>query len=347
MFELLSNVQSVPIDQDELTTIQRGMNKVRVSVGEHNSEPSEVYIITGLSDGKLETYIIFYILEPGIHVVYGYDQNPYAPQTREQVIEEATDFVEEMGAILEDIPLEDMSRDQRKAWFEGESLFSEPMTVDLEEIEELELVEIMDEAAEETQLLDVADLDLDEDIVEVSDEEVKQALLENGSDEDLSEPVKFDEDKDQGSVDPDRSAARSVDAAGMEDVVVADGDFDEMLKQAFLKPDVVEKTRRKAKDQEKMLEEEQLAPDDAEDDEAEDLIAEQELRAELAEIGGTMDAVNDLAATGDLEVSTTPETGPDTEKITVDHTQSLPEVKNEPDTEEESGLTVIRFLSKF
>jgi hypothetical protein len=72
MFELLPKVGSVPIEQDSLATVHRGMNKVRVSVGEHNSEPSEVYIITGwsktpASPGKsrllenMETYVIFHM----------------------------------------------------------------------------------------------------------------------------------------------------------------------------------------------------------------------------------------------------------------------------------------------
>jgi hypothetical protein len=268
MFELLSNVQSVPIDQDSLVMVHRGMNKVRVSVGEHSSEPSEVYIITGQSNGNLESYVIFYMLEPGIHVVYGFDQNPYAPDQKGQVVEEAVVFVEEMGSILEEIPWETMTPDQRSAWFGKEILYSEPVTEQLEELQELaELEEVQEIEAVEYVEIDAEEHDeaaLQDDPVFVTVDEVEKNsgiedepdLTDNGPDETppipedetppisenveeaaadmVSEPDEIDEDDVDG-----------IDAAGMEDVVVAEEDFDELLKQAFLKPDVAEKTKLK------------------------------------------------------------------------------------------------------
>ena len=183
MFELLSNLQSVPIDPDSLTMVHRGMNKVRVSVGEHSSEPSEVYIITGQSNGNLESYIIFYMLEPEIHVVYGSDKNPFAPTLNEQVIEEAIIFVEEMGSILEEVPWETMTPDQRSAWVEKEILYSAPVIDELEEVEEIEAVEVV-------QLEDVAmeEAGLEEGVVEVSDDEaLEYEVADQGCDNDGQE----------------------------------------------------------------------------------------------------------------------------------------------------------------
>ncbi|MCK5307850.1 MAG: hypothetical protein KAJ73_04490, partial [Zetaproteobacteria bacterium] len=264
MFELLSNIQTVPIDPDSLTMVHRGMNKVRVSVGEHSSEPSEVYIITGLSNGNLESYIIFYMLEPGIHVVYGCDQNPYAPTLSEQVIEEAIIFVEEMGSILEEVPWETMTPDQRSAWVEKEILYSAPVIDELEEVEEIEAVEVVqleDLAMGEAELNEGSVLDPEEGVVEVSDDEVRQALSENDSNESL-----------HVSEDIDGDDADAVDAAGMDDVVVAEGDFDELLKQAFLKPDVAAKTKlKKGKKKVAKVEEEQPVPESTAGDESEDV----------------------------------------------------------------------------
>jgi hypothetical protein len=240
MFELLSNVRSVPIDQDSLATVHRGMNKVRVSVGEHNSEPSEVYIITGWSktpagSGKssllenMEAYVIFYMLEPGIQVVYGCDQNPYAPTLKEHIIEEAIIFVEEMGSILEEIPWETMTADQRSSWIEKEDLYPPLIIEELEEIEELEVVEVVnleDGPAEEDVL--EADLPLEpaDDVVEISEDEVQQALSDSESDE-----MQMDEGLETG--DMEKYDSGRIDSAGRGDVVVAEGDFDELLKQAF------------------------------------------------------------------------------------------------------------------
>lgn len=252
MFELLSDVRTVPLDAEALRTVHHGMNKVRVSVGEHSSEPSEVYIVTGGSDGDLETYIIFYMLEPGIHLVYGYEQNPYPRVQEEQVLQEATNFVEEMGSILEEVPWATMTTDQRASWIEKEALYGEVLMdglEDLEEIEDLQIVEAVEVEPDESP--DTAEKD--------AEPEDGGAPLRLAEPEDLT-PVKGPEkgpraegsgtgDLETPSEDPGLEPRRGIEAADQEDVVVAEGDFDEMLKQAFLRPEVVEKTRKKARSQ--------------------------------------------------------------------------------------------------
>jgi hypothetical protein len=284
MFELLSNVQSVPIDQDSLAMVHRGMNKVRVSVGEHSSEPSEVYIITGQSNGNLESYIIFYMLEPGIHVVYGCDENPYTLDRKEQVIEEAIVFVEEMGSILEEIPWETMTPDQKSAWVEKEILYAAPVIVELErleepeeleellevdEIEAVEYEEISDEEPEEKVLEEDPILETVEDVVEISEDEVEQALTDNGSEEILSVSEEDGENSADLDSEPEHIDEEDVDgigSVGMEDVVIAEGDFDELLKQAFLKPDDAKKSRySKGKREPVKVEEEFPVPEEPED----------------------------------------------------------------------------------
>jgi hypothetical protein len=251
MFELRSDLQEVPVDQDSLTDIQRAMNKVRVSVGEHISEPSEVYIVTGRHDDGLQTFIIFYMLEPGIRVVYGFDQNPYEPSIKDDVLDEAAVFVEEMGSILEDVPLGSMTPEQRESWFEREALYSEPVLEDLEDIEEiegLEMVQVENDIQAVDELLDEAGLEAEGGIVEVSDEELRRVTEDAGSGMgprvsagNSGRAAGMPEYGDGG----DDEVAEGVGTASSEDVVVAEGDFDELLKQAFLKPDVVEKTRIK------------------------------------------------------------------------------------------------------
>ncbi|MCJ7500222.1 hypothetical protein MUP29_08195 [bacterium] len=292
MFELLSNVQSVPIDQDSLAMVHRGMNKVRVSVGEHSSEPSEVYIITGRSSGNLESYVIFYMLEPGIHVVYGCDENPYSPDRKEQIIEEAIVFVEEMGSILEEVPWETMTPDQRSAWVEKEILYAAPVIAELErldepeeladedEIEAVEYEEIDDEEPEEAIVQEDSDLEATEDVADISEDEVEQTLTDTGSDENPS--VSEDDDKYFDDVvsepeDVDEEGVDGVDSSGMEGVVIAEGDFDELLKQAFLKPDVANKTRlNKSKRETVKIEEEFFVPEEPADAQVDDGMVEEE-----------------------------------------------------------------------
>jgi len=357
MFELLPNVQKVPIDPDALMAVHRGMNKVRVSVGQHNSEPSEVYIVTGKSNGDLETYIIFFMLEPGIHVVYGCDQNPYARALEEQVLEEATIFVEEMGSILEEVPWGTMTAFQRSAWVEKETLYSEMVLEGLEEVEEIEDLEIVE-------VEDVDDLDTegsihpddvvpepDWGVVEVSEEEVDGVIPVESDDRSrrqAGEAGKKGRDAKVQTQVPDKESGQGGGAARLEDVVVAEGDFDEMLKQAFLKPDVVEKTRRKARKQASMDDEEPLPPDGADADEAESVVV-----LDTMETFGTRESGG---AEADLEHPV--KIGG---RINAIHAQDDPKRVQKPgvkvktpsgshdseQTERDTRLRIIRFLSRF
>ena len=355
MFELLSNVQSVPIDKDSLAMVHRGMNKVRVSVGEHSSEPSEVYIITGQSSGNLESYIIFYMLEPGIHVVYGCDQNPYAPDRKEQVIEEAITFVEEMGSILEEIPWETMTPDQRSAWIENEILYAAPVIEELEELEEVqeieavESVEIDDEEPEEAVLQEDPALETVQDVVDISENEVEQALTDNGLDE--SPPVSEEDDEKPTDVvsepeDIDEDDVDGIDVAGMEDVVVAEGDFDELLKQAFLKPDVAEKTKfKKGKKKPVKVETESPVPEvpaHAQDDEG--------MGEEETELLGAMESV---AVEEEQEIPEEPEAAVQVvvdwspKEVALGAIETPAGANDNLLSEKNTRIEVIRFLSRF
>ena len=348
MFELLSNIQSVPIDREALTMIHHGMNKVRVSVGEHNSEPSEVYIITGRADSNLETYIIFYMLEPGIHVVYGFDQNPYDPAFHEKVLEEATTFVEEMGSILEEVPLQTMTPEQRAAWFDKEVLYSGPVVDELDEIDELEEIEELEIADIEEDQETLTDADEEPEsgaIVEISDEEVQEVLAEEGVDDITGESY---EDLDpEDSVDDETAGEdlTGVDSARSEDVVVAEGDFDELLKQAFLKPDVVEKTRKISAKQGRDPAEEDLLPHVEAEDGEEDKPYEQSVDA--ADQESAQEADVEMSAGGDPDPE--PEGEIDAEPG-VDPEGKFGTSGDAPEQPLEKGkvsIEVIRYLSKF
>ncbi len=332
MFELLSNVQSVPIDPDSLIMVHSGMNKVRVSVSDHVSEPSDVYIITGQSNGNLESYIIFYILEPGIHVVYGWDQNPYAPAVKEQVLEEAINFVEAMGSILEQIPWETMTLDQRSAWIDKEILYATTVVEGLEEVEEIEaiqIVEIEDETTEEGELEENPDLDPDEDVVEVSEEEVQEVISESGFVKGFPESEKAVEKSIGVGLKPENIDEKDVDGAdtgGMKDVVVGEEDFDELLKQAFLKPDIAEKTKlKKGKLKAARVEEE----------------------AELSRELESIEVAEEMEISGSPEGAVKVENGPFPEEKSADAVEASPLPNNSTMSEKDTRFKVIKFLSRF
>jgi hypothetical protein len=322
-------------------------------VGEHNSEPSEVYIITGWSktpagSGKssllenMEAYVIFYMLEPGIQVVYGCDQNPYAPTLKEHIIEEAIIFVEEMGSILEEIPWETMTADQRSSWIEKEDLYPPLIIEELEEVEELEVVEVvnLEGGPAEEDVLE-ADLALEpaDDVVEISEDEVQQALSGSESDE-----MQMDEGLETG--DMEKYDSGRIDSAGRGDVVVAEGDFDELLKQAFLKPDVAEKTKfKRGKMEAEKIREEQAFPETGDVDESVDVLTEEQ--AEQPDALEKDMLKKELETIGEAEAALKGESDPSLEGEAADSTETSPLANDRALSEQDSRLMVIRFLSRF
>jgi hypothetical protein len=116
-------MKHLPFGPEDIVKVHRGMNMVKVSVGEHLSEPSEVYIATIKDEEKLSTNIIFYLIEPKVRTLYGFEGNPYVSSNRINIETEAREFVEEMGAILEDIGWESMSEEDQKSWLGQQFLF--------------------------------------------------------------------------------------------------------------------------------------------------------------------------------------------------------------------------------
>lgn len=251
MFELLADTDRLPVSEETIVQVHAGMNKVRVSVGTYVSEPSDVYIITSEDDALLRSFIVFFLAEHSIHVIYGYTGNPYDPVSREDVLQEAVDFVEEMGSILEEVPWEKMSSEERRTWIISESIYpSEDENgieeiVDLEELEPEELQEVSEEES------------LEEEEV-LQPEELEPEILE----------------EEEGPEEPDE---QMVEETGEGEITEEDedGDFDNLLKKAFLKPDLVKKSRMKKTyvPEEETQEDDGTLPDETDAAAVEEIIA--------------------------------------------------------------------------
>ncbi len=337
MYELLPDVTTVPVSADSLKRVHTGMNKVRISVGDHVSEPSEVYIATGDTGSGLETYIIFFMIEPAFHVVYGYDKNPYDPAGVKEAIEEAVDFVEEMGSILEEVPWETMSVEQRAAWTGKEALYREPVTL------EPDLLEVGDEI-DSADLLEVIEEEATDPEPEVIEEveEVKE-VPEDPEEAEEQEPGEDDDDEEETGEVVDEGVKSSED-----DVVVADGDFDELLKQAFLKPEVAKKTvkrKRKAAVQEE-IEEEPVSVDP----EVAEIEIEVEVEATASEedIGAEGDVQEQVVQEADVPFEVEiPQEPPIVPPVSLKSSEDVSGVEAAISPDEKTMLNVVRFLSRF
>lgn len=234
MFELMTQIERPPLEEKDIVQIHKGMSSLRVSVGEHVSQPSEVYIVTGRQEDLFQTFIIFYMIEPQVHVVYRFEENPYDPARQEEVLGGAFQFVEEMGGIMEEVPFDTMSPENRLNLMDDLGLFSadSPEAGILEDLEEIQLGEIIevlgDEDTEEDSEFEVLvegeeEGDTDQTRAAGEAEGIEASPVQQPPPE-TPETVSEPEEEQDEDLDDDE-----------------DRDLDRLLKQAFLKPELIRK----------------------------------------------------------------------------------------------------------
>ncbi len=321
MFNLMAETDCIPVEEENIVQIHKGMNKLRVSLGEHVSEPSEVYIVTGDDGGLLRSFIVFYVVEPEIHVVYEYEGNPYSPEGKEEVLKDAFRFVEEMGAILEEVPWEDMSPEERMIWTGNVTLYPQDardeeigIIDELEEIRPGELLEVLEG---------------------VEPEEIEDAGIET------DEPD-GGEDTPEETTDGSEVESRDGDE---DDLIDEDQDFEQLLKQAFLKPDLVEKSSVRKPSREEDEPPDADEPDDEENpDRYPEGFEEAAADSEIDETGTIVEMFEEpedepIFDTGKDERPEATDAIVESSAVKADFEPSIPGSR--------SGLAIIRFLSRF
>ena len=232
MFELMTQIERPPLEEKDIVQIHKGMSSLRVSVGEHVSQPSEVYIVTGRQENLFQTFIIFFMIEPQVHVVYRFEENPYDSARREEVLGGAFQFVEEMGGIMEEVPFDTMSPENRLNLMDDLGLFS----ADSQEAGILE-------GLEEIQLGEIIEVLGDEDAEEASEFEVLVEGEEEGDAQEARAVGEGEGIEDSPTQQPPSETSQTISEPGEDkDLDVdEDKDFDRLLKQAFLKPELIRK----------------------------------------------------------------------------------------------------------
>jgi len=341
MFELLEDTDRLPVPEDTIILIHGGMNKVRVSVANYVSEPSDVYIITSEDGALLRSHIVFFIVEHGTHMIYGYSGNPYDPGFREEVVREAVEFVEEMGTILEEIPWQGMSQEERRSWLGNESIYPRDDTKEMEEILDLEEIE-----PEELQ-----------EVVEGEEEPgaVGEVLQPESLESETIEEVEPGDFKTDGTADGEGGGEEI-----QKDSAEEDGDFDNLLKQAFLKPDLVKKSSLKKVSvvKEEMLEDGELPPDEEDVSTGEETqgleeeaVAEPIFPSAVSDDGegaGFEVSDEDLEAETDDDLTDLiKEINAETSKESAFNALNVETTGLEPVSGDKTRMTVIRYLSRF
>ncbi len=104
------------------------MNNHQVATPEMMLEEARSYIIFFReSSGKISAYIGIHLLVTGRRMFYSHSSNPFSEQETGSVEEEARNFAEGLGAMIDEVDFTKMDRQEKMRWIDTQDIFTSPL----------------------------------------------------------------------------------------------------------------------------------------------------------------------------------------------------------------------------
>lgn len=101
------------------------MNNHQVATPETSLEEARSYVLFFREGGKkLSVYIGLHLLPTDRKLFYAHSANPFFEDDLNDVEEEARNFAEDLGAMLDEVNFANLSDAEREDWLENQSIFS-------------------------------------------------------------------------------------------------------------------------------------------------------------------------------------------------------------------------------
>ena len=125
MFTIDPNITAIPLKGKDLYKALFSMNTHQVATPEMGLAEAHSYVFFRREGNKgLSAYIGIYLLHSDREYFYPYSGNPFSESEMRQVEEEARSFVEDLGAMLDEIDCAHMSDLEKNHWIEAQNIFS-------------------------------------------------------------------------------------------------------------------------------------------------------------------------------------------------------------------------------
>ena len=125
MFTVDPNIADLKNKEKSLCNLLFSMNIHEVATPELSVEEARTYVLffrEGI--GKMSAYIGLKFINSGRKLYYTHSANPFSSEDRNAVENEARNFAEDLGAMLDEIDIEKMSWEEKRTWFEEHDVFS-------------------------------------------------------------------------------------------------------------------------------------------------------------------------------------------------------------------------------
>lgn len=125
MFTIDPNISAIPLKGKNLFKALFSMNTHHVATPEMGLENARSYVFF-LSEGgkRLSAYIGIYLLNSDRRLFYTYSANPFSEDDMGQVEDEARNFTEDLGAMLDELDCAHLSDLEKDQWIEAQDACS-------------------------------------------------------------------------------------------------------------------------------------------------------------------------------------------------------------------------------
>lgn len=125
MFTIDTNIKDLKVKERNITKAFFSMNNHQVATPEMMSEEARSYVIFFSEvGGKISAFIGIHLLLTGRKLFYSHSSNPFSERDLGLVEEEARSFAEGLGAMLDEVNLSTMSREEKERWIDKQDIFS-------------------------------------------------------------------------------------------------------------------------------------------------------------------------------------------------------------------------------
>ncbi len=124
MFNADPNITELNVREKNLNKVLFSMNIHQVATPDLTVEDARCYILFFGEGSNITAYIALYLTRTDSGIYYSYSSNPFPQEGMAQVEEEARGFVEDMGFVLDEMPLAGVSPAEKNRWIDEQGIFS-------------------------------------------------------------------------------------------------------------------------------------------------------------------------------------------------------------------------------
>ncbi len=125
MFTVDTAITDLKIKERSLYRVLFSMNTHQVATPDLNPEEAKSYVFFFREGDRLLSYIGIHFLLSDRKMYYRYSGNPFAESELAAVEDEARSFAEDLGAMLDDLNLKNMSDLEKDSWIDAQDIFAE------------------------------------------------------------------------------------------------------------------------------------------------------------------------------------------------------------------------------